>query len=92
MFTFQYSPSSFARYAFCFNPLRVADFSTHQSQATKEFLQNNKNLTQQSLNTILAVIHLAYKEMIYKKVVENLSQNLNLKQNVGKRERVEVYR
>ena len=38
------------------------------------------------------MIHLAYKEMIYKKLAQNLLQNLNLKQIVEKCERVEVYR
>ena len=70
----------------------MADFSTHLSRATEEFSQNNQTLTQQSLDTILAVIHLAYKEMIYKKVVQNLLQNLNLKRNVGKCKRAKVYR
>ena len=45
-----------------FNPLRVADFSAHLSRATEEFSQNNQNLTEQSLDSILAVIHLAYKK------------------------------
>ena len=71
---------------------RAADFSARLSRATEEFSQNNLNLIEQSLDTILPVIHLAYKKMIYKKFVQNLSQNLNLKRNVGKYERVEVYR
>ena len=45
----------------------------------------------QSLDLILAVIHLAYKKMIHEKFVQNLVQNSNLKRNVGKCERVEVY-
>ena len=70
----------------------MADFSAHLSQATEEFLKNNENLTEQSLDLILAVIHLACKKMINKKFVQNLAQNSNLKRNVGKCERIEVYR
>ena len=74
--------------SFLVNPLHAADFSAHPSRATEEFSQNNLNLTEQSLDLILAVIHLAYKKMIHKKFVQNLAQNSNLKRNVGKCERL----
>ena len=70
---------SYSRNAKNLNPLRAADFSANLSRATEEFSQNNKNLTEQSLDLILAVIHLAYKKMIHKKFVLNLAQNSNLK-------------
>ena len=40
-----------------------------RSPATEEFSWNNYNLFQQSLDTILAVIHLGYKEIILGKSV-----------------------
>ena len=56
------SPKDHQGLSLQFNLLHAADFSAHLSRATEEFSQNNYNLTDQSLDTILAVIHLAYKK------------------------------